>query len=359
MAVAGVSPILSDYCLILSLRSSHATGRTNLWYDRFALWGYAVTKVRKTIAKLSRAEELLPLHDRLDQLVTKILAGKTDPVTILPGVILAQSVTPLAPTAHIYEPSLCICVKGRKTVVIGSETYHYDENHFLLTCVDIPTIVSIARASEKRPYSGILIRLDMEMVRSIIAEMEISGAPMDHREAGVAIRPLEVPLLEAVARLVALAANRSDIPILAPLIQREILYRLLSGPSGDRLRGIAQFGSQTNRVGKAVNWIREKFAEKISIEELAEIAGTAVSTFHRRFQELMTMSPIQYQKQLRLHEARRLMLMEDEDAGSSAVRVGYESVTQFNREYRRLFGAPPAADVKKLVSAGRVGEAVI
>lgn len=311
------------------------------------------------VAKLSLDKELEPLRDRLEALITKNMNGRTEPVTVVPGVIMAQSMSPLPPTAHIYEPSLCICVRGRKTVIFGNETFFYDQNHYLLTCVDIPTIVSVAKASEKHPYSGMLIRLDMEMVRSIIAEMEVSGAPVEHGEAGVAIRPLNVALLEAICRLADLTANRRDIPIMAPLIQREILYRLLSGPSGDRLRGIAQYGSQTNRVGRTVSWIRENFAKKISIEELAGIAGMGVSTFHRHFQELTTMSPIQYQKHLRLHEARRLMLMDNEDAASSAVRVGYESVTQFNREYRRLFGSPPATDKKKLFSAGRVSDAVV
>jgi AraC-like DNA-binding protein len=311
------------------------------------------------IAKSSLDKELEPLRNRLEGLISKNMAGRTEPITVVPGVIMAQSMSPLPPTAHIYEPSLCICVRGRKTVLFGNETFFYDENHYLLTCVDIPTIVSIAKASEKNPYSGILIRLDMEMVRSIIGEMEISGAPLEYGEAGVAIRTLNSPLLEAICRLAELTANQKDIPIMAPLIQREILYRLLSGPSGDRLRGIAQYGSQTNRVGKALSWIRENFAKKISIEDLADIAAMGVSTFHRHFQELTTMSPIQYQKHLRLHEARRLMLVENEDAASSAVLVGYESVTQFNREYRRLFGAPPAADKKKLISAGRSGGAAV
>lgn len=304
-------------------------------------------------------KELAPLRNRLEILITKNMEGRTEPISVIPGVIMAQSTMPLPPTAHIYEPSLCICVRGKKNVVLGDEMFFYDENHYLLTCVDIPTIVSIAKASEKNPYSGILIRLDMETLRSIIAEMEISGAPIEHSESGVAIRELNIPLLEAVCRLAELTANKKDIPIMAPLIQREILYRLLSGPSGDRLRGIAQHGSQTNRVGKAVNWIRDHFAKKISIEELAGLAGMGVSTFHRHFQELTTMSPIQYQKHLRLHEARRLMIMDNEDAASSAIRVGYESTTQFNREYRRLFGAPPATDKKKIISAGTVSNPAV
>lgn len=307
----------------------------------------------RRLAKSSLVQELAPYRERLEAMITRCMEGRKDPITAVPSVTMAQSTEPLAPTAHIYEPSLCICVSGKKTVILGDETFEYDEAHYLLTCVDIPTIVSIEKASPSKPYSGILIRLDMEMVRSIIAEMEVSGAPLEHDEPGIAIRPLSGPLLEAVCRLAELAANQRDIPIMTPLIQREILYRLLSGPSGDRLRGIAQYGSQTNRVGKAVAWIRDHFRNKISIEDLAGIAGMGVSTFHRRFQELTTMSPIQYQKHLRLHEARRLMLVEDEDAASSAVRVGYESVTQFNREYRRLFGTPPATDKKKLVSSGR------
>lgn len=305
--------------------------------------------------KNCRMNELEIIREKLENVIAEFSLSNPTPETDIPGVMMARTVAPLKPTAYIYEPSLCICVRGYKKVLLGSETFYYDQNNYLLTCIGIPTIISIAKASTKIPYSAILLRLDLDMVRSIIAEMEISGAQVEHSEPAIAIRPLDASLLEAVYRLASLTKKKQDIPILAPMIQREILYRLLSGPSGDRLRHIAQFGSQTNRVNKAVTWIRENYKNKLSVDDLAEISNMGVSTFHRHFQELTTMSPIQYQKHLRLHEARRLMLSENADAATSAIEVGYESVTQFNREYRRLFGEPPATNKKKLLKSALTG----
>ncbi|QDK36388.1 AraC family transcriptional regulator [Bdellovibrio sp. NC01] len=303
------------------------------------------------VAKLSQQEELEAVRDRLEAVIADFAEKNQTYVTAIPGVSMAMTTSPLPPTAHIYEPSLCVCVRGRKKVLIGKDYLTYDDKHYLLTCIEIPTIVSIAKASPQIPYSGFAMRLDLEMIRSIIAEMEISGMPIEHSEPAIAIRPMTLDLMESILRLATLASQKKDITIFAPLIQREILYRLLSGPSGDRLRQFAQFGSQTNRVSKAVNWIRENFQKKLSIDDLAKMANMGVSTFHRHFSEITTMSPIQYQKQLRLHEARRLMIAEDMDAASSAIQVGYESVTQFNREYRRLFGKPPATDKKKILNS--------
>lgn len=303
------------------------------------------------IAKLSQQEELEAARERLEQVISDFAANNDTFVTPIPGLSMAITTTPLKPTAHVYEPSLCVCIRGRKKVVIGKDTLFYDEKNYLLTCIGIPTIVSIAKASTKTPYAGIALRLDMEMVRSIIAEMETSGAPLEHSEPAIAIRPMTIDLMESLYRLASLVSQKKDISILAPLIQREILYRLLSGPSGDRLREFAQYGSQTNRVSKSVTWIRENFDKKLSVDDLAKMANMGVSTFHRHFAQITTMSPIQYQKQLRLHEARRLMIEQDMDAATSAIQVGYESVTQFNREYRRLFGQPPATDKKKILSS--------
>ena len=311
-----------------------------------------------TLAKSSNKQELEAVRVKLETLIASYAENGGEPQTPVPGLYMAMTTTPLPTTAYLYEPSLCMCVRGRKHISFGKESLSYDQNHYLLTCIDIPVLISIADASPAKPYAGIMIQLDLEMVRAIVAEMEISGIPVEHAEAAVAVRAVELPLLDAVYRLARLAGQKQDIGIMAPLIQREILYRLLSGPSGDRLRHIAQFGSQSNRVNKAVSWIRENYRKSFVIEDLAAISGMGISTFHRHFQTLTTMSPVQYQKHLRLHEARRLMLVEDRDAAESAFEVGYESVTQFNREYRRLFGQPPATNKRKLQESSHFAEVV-
>ncbi|MBO9666895.1 MAG: AraC family transcriptional regulator [Bdellovibrio sp.] len=303
------------------------------------------------VAKLSPKEELEAIRERLEKVIADYYTSTGTHVTAIPWLSMAMTTAPVAPMAHIYEPSLCICVRGRKKVLIGKDFIHYDQNNYFISCIEMPTIISIAKASPKVPYIGIAIRLDLEILRSIIAEMEISGTPVEHSEPAIAIRPVTASLLDPILRLATLASENKDISIMAPLLQREIFYRLLSGPSGDRLRQFAQFGSQTNRVSKAVSWIRENFQKKLSIEDLAKMAHMGVSTFHRHFSEVTTMSPIQYQKHLRLHEARRLMITQNLDAATSAIQVGYESVTQFNREYRRLFGQPPATDKKKIMNS--------
>ncbi|UYL10289.1 AraC family transcriptional regulator [Bdellovibrio sp. SKB1291214] len=303
------------------------------------------------VAKLSHSQELEAIRDRLDQVIADFAAVNETYVTPIPWLSMAKTIAPVPPMAHIYEPSLCICVRGRKKVLIGKDFVHYDAKNYFISCIEMPTIISIAKASPKVPYMGIAVRLELEMVRSIIAEMEISGTQVEHSESAIAIRPVTTNILEPVLRAAILASEKKDISIMAPLLQREIYYRLLSGPSGDRLRQFAQLGSQTNRVSKAVNWIRDNFQKKMSIEDLAKMANMGVSTFHRHFSEITTMSPIQYQKNLRLHEARRLMITEDLDAATSAMHVGYESVTQFNREYRRLFGQPPATHKKKIIGS--------
>jgi AraC-like DNA-binding protein len=193
--------------------------------------------------------------------------------------------------------------------------------------------------------------LDLDAARQMIAEIDLHGIDTVRAQPAIATGPVTPALLDAVARLVALLDKPQDIAILNGLIHREILYRVLTGSAGDRLRQIVRIGSKTNRIARAVTWLRVNFARRLRIKELAEEAGMGISTLHHHFRELTTMSPLQYQKHLRLHEARRLMLSDEIDAGSAALRVGYESATQFNREYRRLFGVPPIRDVKTLRNA--------
>ncbi len=293
-------------------------------------------------------ENLQTTGSMLEGLIVRATAGARILPTAVPGLTLTRVDSPMAPSSYFYGPSLCVCASGAKTIVLGDTSLVHDASSFLLTAVELPTIVSIDKATPERPYLGLQINLDLEKARQVIAEIEINGIKTQHAGACMSLGAMSEDLLDAVVRLVKLTERPQDIPVLGDLIHREILYRLAAGPNGDRLRQIVRLGSPSHRIAKAIGWLREHYVEPLTIEKLADFAGMGVSTLHRHFQELTTMSPLQYQKQLRLHEARRLMLTERADAGSAAIRVGYESVTQFSREYRRLFGEPPKRDVKAL-----------
>jgi len=236
-------------------------------------------------------------------------------------------------------------------VILGDETYLYDQDHFLLTAVGLPTIVQVLDASVSAPYVSFKLDIDLDLARELIAEVDQLGGATEGRGTGIAIGPVTPQLAGAAMRLLDLLDHPAEIPIMARSIQREILYRVMTGPVGSRLRHSVQVGTQTNRVSTALRWLREHYDQPIRIETLADIAGMGESTLHHHFRALTAMSPLQYQKHLRLHEARRIMIADRVDAGSAALRVGYESVTQFNREYRRLFGVPPKTDVRTILQA--------
>jgi len=256
----------------------------------------------------------------------------------------------MTPDSSLYEPSFAFIIKGAKRVVLGNETYVYDQDHFLLTAVGLPTIVQVLDASASAPYLSLKLDIDLDMARELIAEVDQLGSPAEGNGTGIAIGPVTPELANAALRLLDLLDEPRDIPILARFIQREILYRIVTGPVGGRLRHAVEVGTQTNRVSAAIRWLREHFDQPVRVETLASVAGMGESTLHHHFRALTAMSPLQYQKHLRLHEARRMMIADRIDAASAALRVGYESVTQFNREYRRLFGAPPKTDVRYILS---------
>ncbi|GLK85908.1 hypothetical protein GCM10017653_39780 [Ancylobacter defluvii] len=234
--------------------------------------------------------------------------------------------------------------------MLGRECYVYDESHFLLTAVGLPTIVQVLNASRSEPYYSIKLNIDLELARELISEVAQSGAETKLAGTGMAIGPVTHSLALATMRLTELLDSPQDIPILARSLQREILYHVQTSPIGIRLRQAVQFGTRTNRVATAIRWIRENFTEALKIDELAAMAGMGESTLHHHFRAITAMSPLQFQKHLRLHEARRLMVNDRIDASMAAFRVGYESATQFNREYGRLFGAPPKRDVTMILS---------
>ncbi|MGO9436935.1 MAG: AraC family transcriptional regulator N-terminal domain-containing protein [Terracidiphilus sp.] len=251
-------------------------------------------------------------------------------------------------TSAAYEPSLVVFLQGQKRINLGKTTYICDSSNFLLTSVDLPVVSQVIAATEKEPILGLLLKLEMPAVREILSQQEfhLRGESTDARGMAVGVTSLE--LLDACSRLVDLLDSPEDIPFLSGLIQREIVFRLLRSPQGKHLRAIATLGEQSHRTAKAVEWLRTNYAKPLRVEELATMARMGVSTLHHQFRSLTAMSPLQYQKQLRLHVARERMLNEGLDAASAAFEVGYESASQFNREYSRFFGEPPMRDIKAL-----------
>ena len=235
--------------------------------------------------------------------------------------------------------------------------YVYDARHYLITSVHLPTIVQIIEASPEKPYLGLRLKFDQREMAQLMADSNLPPPRTQQSSRGMATGEVTVPLLGAFQRLVELLAEPKDIPILAPVIQREIIYRLLVGDQGARLRQIASAGSQSHQIARAIDWLKGNFTQPLRIDDLATQVNMSASTFHHHFRQLTAMSPLQYQKTLRLNEARRLMLTERLDAATAAFQVGYESPSQFSREYSRLFGKPPLRDITSLrqLAAGERG----
>jgi AraC-like DNA-binding protein len=269
-------------------------------------------------------------------------------VTVVPGLALFRREEPTEPISGMYEPSICMVAQGAKRVMLGDEAYVYDAHHYLITAVHLPTVVQVVNASPEKPYLGLRLMLDLREVSQLMVDSNLPPPRSQQSSRGMATGEVTLPLLAAVQRLIDLLAEPQDIPILAPIIQREIVYRLLVGDQGARLRQIASAGSQSHQIARAVHWLKGNFTRPLRIDDLATQVNMSTSTFHHHFRTLTAMSPLQYQKLLRLNEARRLMLAECLDAATAAFEVGYESATQFSREYSRLFGAPPLRDITTL-----------
>lgn len=271
--------------------------------------------------------------------------------TPIDGLKLIQRTHPTGPLAVTYEPSLAVVVQGRKQIELGGATIVYDPSRFLLTSLDLPVMSRVTEASPRRPYACLALKLEMPVVRELAARIDPGPQELAAHGPAMATGPVTEELLGALCRLVSLLDAPDDLPVLGPLIRREITYRILRSPAGARLRQIAVMGEESQRVGRAVEWIRRNFREPLRIADLAAMANMGLSTFHRHFRALTNMSPLQYQKKLRLQAARDRMLSEGLDVASAAFEAGYESVSQFTREYSRLFGRPPGRDVRDLRAA--------
>ena len=252
-------------------------------------------------------------------------------------------------------PALCVVAQGSKEILLGDSLYRYDPAHYLITTAALPITSRIIEASKERPYLRFLLKLDPTLVGSVMVE---AGHPVPQSHAAVKaidVSPVDAGLLDAVVRFVRLLDSPTDARFLAPLIRREIVYRLLMGEQGGRLHHVAVLGGHAHRIAQAIDRLREDFDQPLRIEDIARELGMSVSGFHHHFRAVTAMSPMQFQKQLRLQEARRLLLGEDLDAASAGYRVGYSDASHFTREYKRLFGAPPMRDVERLREAAMEG----
>lgn len=272
--------------------------------------------------------------------------------TAIPGLSLHQRTGPTEPCAVAYVPGIIVMAQGRKRVELGSMTFIYDESRYLLTSLDLPSVSQVVDASRERPALAFALRLELPVVRELLmrGDVPIPDAPTD--SPAMTTGEVTAELLSACCRLIDLLTAPADIPFLSGLIHREIVYRILQRPEGARLRAITTYGEQSQRTAQAIAWLKSNYEKPLRVEELAQMARMGVSTFHHHFREMTAMSPVQYQKRLRLQAARSQMLTDQLDASSAAVRVGYESVSQFNREYSRLFGQPPMRDIRALRLAG-------
>jgi len=268
--------------------------------------------------------------------------------TAVGGLLLFRWDEPTEPIISMYEASICVIAQGGKRVLFGEDSYIYGAHRYLVTSVDLPTVAQIIKASREKPCLWFTLNRDQREISRLMADSKLPAPRARQSDRGMATGEVTLPLLAAFQRLIDLLSEPRDIPILAPIIQREIFYRLLVGDQGTRLRQIASAGSQSQQIARAIDWLKENFAQPLRIDDLANHVNMSASTFHHHFRALTAMSPLQYQKWLRLNEARRLMLAERLDATSAALQVGYESPSQFSREYSRLFGAPPLRDIKSL-----------
>ncbi|RCJ34487.1 AraC family transcriptional regulator [Nostoc sp. ATCC 53789] len=251
----------------------------------------------------------------------------------------------------VCEPILAILVQGKKEALLGEETYRYSAAQYLVVSVDLPLSAFIVEATPEQPYLGFKLNLDPRQLCDIITAQTSVIEEKKNSVRGLFVSTIDAPLLDCAMRLTRLLDTPQDIPILAPMIIREIYYRLLIGEQGEAVRQIATSGSNMQRIAEVIKLIKADFTKPMRVEELAGQASMSSSSFHHHFKKVTSMSPLQYQKQLRLLEARRLMLAENSDAANAAYQVGYESPSQFSREYSRMFGAPPIRDIERLRTA--------
>jgi AraC-like DNA-binding protein len=285
------------------------------------------------------------LVERITQVVRE--DGRLEPLN---GLYFNRSST-LKRLHSVSEPCFCVVAQGSKEILLGDERYQYDPAHYLLFTAELPVVSQVIEASPEQPYLSLRLNLDPALVSSVMVEAGHVVTRSQANARAINVSPLDDSLLDAVVRLVRLVDTPDEARFLAPLITREIVYRLLIGNQGDRLRYISVQRGHTHRIARAIERFHKEFDQQLRIEDMAQELGMSVSSFHQHFKAVTALSPLQFQKQLRLQEARRLMLGEQLDAASAGFQVGYDDASHFNREYKRLFGLPPMRDVERLREA--------
>lgn len=306
---------------------------------------------------------LVASQDRLEQdrqeltsLVERLTPHEGVQPTAWPALNFFRADSTGAPTCAMYEPGLGLALQGAKQILLGQQSFVHEPASYLVTSVDVPVSSQVQRATRDEPCLCLNYRLDLQRIREWLPDIA-TLRPVAASATGISLSPLDSGLLDPLLRLVRLLDQPDDLAVLGPLIERELLYRLLTGEQGARLAQMATSGSQSHQVSRAIEWLRRHFDEPLRIEELAGRVNMSASSLHHHFRAITAMSPLQYQKQLRLHEARRLLVAGQCDVATAAHRVGYESPSQFSREYSRHFGAPPLRDVTRMRQAESVSAA--
>jgi len=288
------------------------------------------------------------LKQQLLQLVQQLAVNEGLNSTAIPNVFCYKICHPLVTMPAVYEPCLCIIVQGRKNVLLGTDMLSYGELEFLVASVDLPILGTVVEASAQQPYFVIQINVDVRLLSELLLQMEYLAVANRKAECGLFIGQVDPQMGDSLLRLLALLQQPDDIPVLAESLVREMHYRMLRSNYGREIAQISLKGTPTQRISVAIQKLRRDYDQTVTIEELAGLAGMSVSSFHAHFKAVTNMSPLQFQKSVRLVEARSLMISQHMDAASTAYKVGYESPSQFSREYARMFGSPPAREIARI-----------
>jgi AraC-like DNA-binding protein len=333
-----VIPILQDSSTILQIALEHTSLHRRIGYD--------FRTVHACQALISMAIAANPHSREMASIIARFASSDGEHATAIEGLFFARRSSPTPPLYTAQWPCFALVVQGVKSLQLGEELFSYGVGDYLVTSIDLPVVSRVTRASARMPHLGLGMAINPERVKEVLDRIRpVRRALAAHEMRGVAVNTAQPDLLDASVRLLRLLDRPDDIPAIAPLIEQEILYRLLTGPFGPRLIQIAISETPSNKIAQAIGWLRENFTQQLNIGELAERVGMSVSSLHHHFKAVTATTPMQYQKQLRLHEARRLMLMEFLDVGTAGYRVGYQSPSQFSREYSRMYGLSPLRDV--------------
>lgn len=306
--------------------------------------------LHKISKEKSNSEKINTVLNWLKESILQMTFETERVVTKIPGLKVFRKNEPTKPASYLHEPSICLVIQGTKWVILGKDKYVMNPSNFLITSLDLPVIAQIIEAKKEKPYMSLTLNIDNKELADLILDFDFSNKNINKQNLGITTAQISLPLLIAFQRLLSLNDEPEKISIFAPLIKREIYCHILLSEQGERLRQLVKKKSSTHKIAKAIEWLKSHYTENFNIDDLAKMVHMSTSSFHHHFKRLTTMSPLQYQKWLQLNEARRLMLTENLDVTQAAFQVGYESISQFIREYRRLFGNSPLRDIKKLRS---------